>query len=328
MMVLTAGQANAAGPCAELDAKTCGDTALERYYQEGRSPEIMAMLDASCRGGHARACTAKGWARASRLTAWTGDGSYATEKAGQRADFLRGCELGHAHGCTAVGVSELNWPPKRKPDLSLVEDYFGQGCEGGDSMGCRLLGDLYYRDTDRSPRRTESAALYERACEGRDARACTALAVMVDAGLLDESNFDADALLAKACEHKEAGACALIGLEDLMEGDRSQLRTLKESCNKNSAAACAALGHAYVLGFGNSSDVHYGKALLNKACRSDSGLRCHYRGCERESPLACRWYGDALASENDKAAVRLSREVYRQACDMGDAVSCEAMRKK
>lgn len=328
-LVLSSSPAAAAevldGPCAGETAEACGEAAIAERRRGGDGPALEARLEAACFGDHAPSCDWYGWMVRGRM-AWITKETAAQRLHAQRA-YEHGCSLGFGAACASAASAELSWATLRKKEhLPYVQGKLEEGCELGSSFGCRLLGDLHWRGLTGERDLDHAAALYTSACEAGDGRACTALAQMLEAGQVAGSPLGTGPeLLERACAEEDAGGCALLALERLEAGQAEALRELKDQCNRNSSMACATLGHAYVSGHGTQSDRLYGRALLQKACTPEKGVECRYAGCERESPLACRWFAEALEGPDaPKEDLKRAREVRAQACEMGDPSSCEA----
>lgn len=312
-----------AGPCGAQSAEACGEAAIAERRAGGDGPELEARLEAACFGDHAPSCSWYGWMVRGRM-AWITKET-AAKRIHAREAYEHGCALGHGPSCAGAASAELSWRTLgKKEHVPYVRSKLERGCELGSALGCRMLGDLHWRGLDGARDLARAASLYETGCEAEDGRSCTALAQMIQAEQVTQGALGTPtALLERACAVEDAGGCALLALDRLEAGETEALRELKDQCNRNSSVACAALGRAYIGGHGTSSDLLYGRALLQKACATDKGVECRYAGCERESPLACRWFAEALEQpdapkEDRKRAV----EVRARACEMGDPVSC------
>ena len=191
------------------------------------------------------------------------------------------------------------------------------------------LGLLLHPGLDRGECWPMVAALYERSCAGGERKAFTQLGLLAGAGLgVGQDSTRAGELLDQACTQGDAGACGLQAYRALEAGlpfrDGDAQRALKDACNRNSSLACGALGHANVTGLASPRDPTYGMALLGKACVTDNGASCRDAGCLKEVPPACRWRAEHLMAGDAGAADKaMARQVYQQACKVGDLVSCE-----
>lgn len=169
---------------------------------------------------------------------------------------------------------------RNKPDPALLADAaleLGQGCRFSDASSCSMLGVMYElgRGVRRDPERARS--LYERACDGGNARACGNLGELVLRDPALGAPERAVSLLRSSCEAGQPRACATLGVAAL-EGrvrlaspDEPRL-LLARACGRGEPAGCVALGDLSA----RLGDEARADALYASAC-----ARGHEVGCAR-----------------------------------------------
>lgn len=113
--------AQARGPCARAEADGCGElgSLVAPDRTRGRDPEeALAMQERACADGDPFACEAAGWQYSSGLFAAPKD------EAKARQFRLRGCALGAADACSALG------------DVARAQALRAQWCAAGSLMSC------------------------------------------------------------------------------------------------------------------------------------------------------------------------------------------------
>ena len=118
------------------------------------------------------------------------------------------CDGGEASACDELGDVLTNVP---RQDLPRAAAAFRRSCEDlHDARGCFELGDLLLLDAPSLPGdRTRAFALFDRACDGRFARACKALGTLYVEGIVAH-DYQPDprgpVYMRRACEANDAEA--------------------------------------------------------------------------------------------------------------------------
>jgi TPR repeat protein len=124
-----------------------------------------------------------------------------------------------------------------------------QGCKSMQFQACVTLGSYYEQGLEgvkEDPMR--AASLYDKACKGKLAEGCSALAALEKLG--------------------KAGAVDL--------SRAAQLQT--QACEGGSNKACVELGRAYLQGQGVKKDAARAQGLFHRACEARDALGCYYEG--------------------------------------------------
>lgn len=117
----------------------------------------------------------------------------------------------------------------------------------------------------------------------------------------------------KACDFGEPKGCVFHGwalyleyLDGWFEGEKKTqaVKSFREACDKGTGLGCAYLGHVF------TDEKNESKAL-----------EMYKKGCELNSGTACFMYGRNLSWEASKEG-KLKDEVFRKACDLGEAGGC------
>jgi TPR repeat protein len=181
----------------------------------------------------------------------------------------------------------------------------------------------------------DAADLYETACEGGVASACTRLGAMyaLGEGVSADQKTAAD-LFARACDQNDQRGCTMLG-RAFVEGKgvaKSQkhgrslwrgrgmppdpargLPLLEKACRAKHAGGCFHLGVLLRMGDrGVTKDPRRAEALLNQACELGEGEACaylkkHFEALQREQQQAGPAQQDA-ASEGSSPAQSPSQE--------------------
>lgn len=84
----------------------------------------------------------------------------------------------------------------------------------------------------------------------------------------------------------------------------------RRACSRGDAAACAALGRAYLYGEGVGEDATAAAGYFERACEAGRMLACVSLG---------RQYSRGIGVQPDRA---LAKRLYAKACDAGELVGC------
>lgn len=88
-----------------------------------------------------------------------------------------------------------------------------KACDDGVAIGCKNLGDFYYKSKGEKQEYTEAVKYYDRACNGGYAGGCSALALMYEEGQgVSKDDAKAVKLYAKACEGYDFNGCYRSGM--------------------------------------------------------------------------------------------------------------------
>ncbi len=219
----------------------------------------------------------------------------------------RRCVAGHLDDCVIAG-RELE--TRGASGASYAAELYRYACEEGYAPGCRGLGALYLRGEGLDRDEARGRVLFEEACDGGDAVACTQLAKM-----LQEKNEDpvrVSELLAQACHRGDVGACDIDGRRIAHDPQQfaQSAHYLGRACDGGYAKACRSL--VELERQNQSLDGERESALLERACRAADGE-------------ACALLGDALKRRDGASVGRDSAQLalhYGTACDGGHATSC------
>ena len=259
-----------------------------------------------------------------QCTAGTGDACYALgrqlERHGHGDDVARGhglvergCDLHSGRACLDLALGATS------PAVAIQR--FDQACAAGNADGCEQLA-----------RRVPSRAreLHGKACDGGNLGGCLRSGELA---LAAGKRADAAARFTSACDLGDAASCDRAGT---LTADATAARALLErACDQDVAAGCAHLAPFVAKGQGGARDWGHGLALATKSCelahattcalvaelrrhppdpRCDDVTECK-RMCDEQIAGSCR-----LLAE--RVAIDARPELYRNACDLGDAKSC------
>jgi TPR repeat protein len=172
------------------------------------------------------------------------------------------------------------------PEPPLIVDTAVRACEGGAIADCTRLGSAYRLGTSGVPQDIPRAQrFFERACTlgQRRVAACTDLAEILNSGLAGKKDtVSGIAVLDRACAGREPRACAYLGLiytEGLgvpyrPEQQRIGVGFYRQACELGSAKGCWHLGLLLRAGVGVKADPVAAKRFLEKACRDGETVAC------------------------------------------------------
>jgi TPR repeat protein len=209
----------------------------------GKAPHANAVAEASFR----RACEAPGGRSTRELPTLdlgraygcTNLAFFARDPRRKLELFQTGCERGSPRGCYAVGLEAQNGD-LAKADPLVAAAYHRQACDLGADDGCNALGLLLLSGTPR-PDRTAALALLRGACDRRHAASCRDLGLE----LLGADDDVAVGLLQRACDGKDGRACAELAQLGQsgrrgVSADPKFVKTLfSRACESGYPAACA-----------------------------------------------------------------------------------------
>jgi TPR repeat protein len=192
----------------------------------------------------------------------------------------------------------------------------------------------------------EAAALFQKACDGVDAKACAQLAWAYRCGGGVKQDLERSiALSEKACDERDFFACKDLALAIPNVEPPTAYRLAKKACSgaghMDAAWACDRLAIMYLEGTSTAKDPPRAAKLFERECVPGSGLtrpwpccklcssgnaggcyelgRLYFGGGIDKGDVKCpRGYG--CDRDRDKAST-----LYKRACDMGLAESCTAL---
>lgn len=271
--------------------------------------EAARLLERTCDAGFGLACTNL----ADRIEGGTAPGARPQDPLALR---LRACDLRDAYACVLVGYARATAEP---PDTPAAVDLYARACDLGEPQGCHALGQMLRGGPDTGGDWQRSQDSLGQACEGGIDAACYEHAVGLAYGQEGAGTDVADADLARA------------------------LDTFGRLCAAGLAEACMDLGFLAAEGRGGAADPARGAELSARACGLGSALGCnnlgvHFaltgapalaaryyeRGCAQGAGLACANLADMRANgELGPPDSEGAADLYRKACDRGDAGSCD-----
>lgn len=304
-----------------------GCTALLSSNKDKDPAKYVALLQESCDGDYAAACTLLGQkyesgqdvardpvralaldTKACELHDSTGCmfAKRITENEKVTADQNRLqalCDQKDFRSCMEVG-SQLEKSGNK--DRSALKSLYQKACDEGYSESCHRLAKVYGESWyDVPPDEARAVALYTRACDGGYPQSCSQLASYYKEGRggLPQDFDKAVALYKQACTLKLADACAKVeqtqkeGVE--FEQGQVERAKLKAECGQNDYSACGMLGWKYLKVIGDKD----GAALLQRACDGGDDYSCMNLGWLNEK-------GRGVPKDLDKAAM-----LYQKTCN-------------
>ncbi len=265
--------------------------------------------------------------------------------------FLRGCSLGSAQGCMALGDYVDRWGIDNER-VAGAEAQLSSSCDQGELRACMGAAYLLERHEPRSDAYGEALVLFDRACDGRIGDACVAgasqrrigMARKVDASDPLEQWGEACALnnpegcaglgerqarakvswpmafssFTRACDLGYAHACSELGPfveikhEPAYDGEQAPEVYLERGCDNGDPEGCYWLAERSLPKHGEPPEATY--LLLETACEGDYGDGC--------ASLA-QVHLDRRTSFDDEIAARH----LDNACNNGVYESCKTLGK-
>jgi uncharacterized protein len=302
-----------------------------------------ATLEVACRSGVAGACLAAGQTAARNRAP---DGA-----ARSIVHFARGCDLGLAESCIALGRAQL---ARGAQGTAAGVQALAKACDVGAALGCTALAALHETGTGVPRDLIQASQLYARACERGDAGGCVKLSEAYTHGRGVRHDAErAVSLAAKACETGDPRGCTLQA-RALAEGagvDEDVPRALElyaGACERQrEPLACGELGRRHASGDGVERDVvAAAQRYLSVACTRGHGPSCtraaalyerepelgpdltraatlYERGCRAGNAAACFGLGTMYdEGRGRKRDPERARALYEQACQRGMRQVC------
>jgi uncharacterized protein len=251
--------------------------------------------------------------------------------------------------CVLAAASAHGGNRKKHKALDNSIKSLDQSCHQAFALpACVVLGSYYENGSGVPKDEMKAAALYDKACKGKNPEGCSALARMSKSGKGGPVDQQRGAELhQQACQQGSSKGCVDLGRAHLEgQGVKKDAKKANEffsiACDARDPLGCYFLGSSYENGLGVKKDekraaelyqqaVDGGEALgflgLGQLLLTGRGvprdeaaaLRLLTRGCESGQPRSCRMVGDASADPVRAAGF------WDTACRGGDAVGCYAL---
>lgn len=193
--------------------------------------------------------------------------------------FLRGCALGAAEGCIALGDYVDRWGITNERVMA-AEAQLREACDRGELRACMGTAYLLERHEPRSAAYGEALGLFDRACEGRIAEACVAGARQRRIGVARKVEArDQLALWEAACGLNAPEGCAGLGERNARDKVTwaAAFASWTRACDLGDARSCSALGRLVEK---RRSEVWEGELPPEQYLS---------RGCENGDAQGCFW---------------------------------------
>ena len=228
--------------------------------------------------------------------------------------FLRGCALGSAEGCLALGDYVDRWGIDNERVVK-AETELRASCGDGELRACLGAGHLLVRHDPKSEAYGEALTLFDRGCEGGLSPACIAGAKQRRIRAANKVEApEQDAMWSSACELNDPEGCA--GLGERHERSKATwpdaYAAWTSACELGDAASCSLLGDLV--------DRKHDPAWENEQTR-DVYLA---RGCDNGDPVGCFWLADDQMeprTEPEEATYLL----LEKSCDGDHGDGCAAL---
>jgi len=158
--------------------------------------------------------------------------------------FLRGCSLGSAQGCIALGDYVDRWGIDNER-VAGAEAQLSSSCEDGELRACMGAAYLLERHEPRSSAYGDALQLFDRACDGRIGEACVAGASQRRIGMAKKVPASEPLeLWGKACNLNDPDGCTGLGEQQARNKTSWPLafNSYTRACDLGSAHACSELG--------------------------------------------------------------------------------------
>ena len=194
--------------------------------------------------------------------------------------YLRGCQLGSADGCLALGDYVDRWGITH-PRVVDAEKVLGASCADGEQRACLGAAHLLVRHDPRSDAYGEALVLFDGACDGGIGAACVAGAEQRRIGQAKKVEAaDQIAMWTTACDRSFTPGCA--GLGERLERDKElpgAFTAWNRACELGDAHTCSELGPLVARKHDPWPDEQPAESYLK-------------RGCEGGDPEGCYWLAE------------------------------------
>ncbi len=306
------------------------------YDTRKRAGQALLALDQACVLGRAEACERAAERRHQAFAARTvreceneelaiapscvelgrllQDAPIATATVDEFGAFLRGCSLGSAEGCLALGDYVDRWGIDNERVVT-AETELGASCGDGELRACLGAGHLLVRHDPRSTAYGEALSLFDKACEGGLAPACIAGARQRRIKAAKQiSAPEQEEMWDSACTLHDPEGCAGLGERNVRSKDTwsDAFTAWSQACELGSAHSCSQLGDLV--------DRNHDPAWEGEQAR-DVYLS---RGCDNGDPEGCYW----LAADQLEPREPPEESTYlllEQSCDGDYGDGCAAL---
>ncbi|WNG17390.1 tetratricopeptide repeat protein [Cystobacter fuscus] len=331
----------------ELTRRACaldvaeGCTELGRWEIRGlvkeQGPDRAAaseLFQRACTLGDGEGCALKA------LMTLRGQG-VARDAVAARAGLQDACDRfpGSACGLAVEGLAEETLREGTEPEWEWMALFAQRGCDAGDALSCRILGEAFYSGRGVAQDADKAASLYARACEAGDGEACARQGMLLRAeGPWAEPR--AEQLLSRGCELGSPEACRLTVLETLdaqgrQENTADRRALFRHACDRGAALGCLALYDELRGEPLAPRPVFELPGLLKRACLLGAGQACEFLDevsqaaqprCASGSASACGVLGVLLLSPPLRQGESIEGErLLHVACEGGDVASCKGL---
>lgn len=138
--------------------------------------------------------------------------------------FQRSCELGHAAGCTGLGLA-FEAGSGVQQDYVRAMDYFARACSGGDAEGCNNQGALYEHGRGVPVNLGDAQRLYTQACRRGSGVGCSNLGVLYAQG----RGVPADPAVASRLFQEACKVGSSVGCNNLVDSTPAPLQAPVET---------------------------------------------------------------------------------------------------
>jgi TPR repeat protein len=260
--------------------------------------------------------------------------------------LARGCELGDAPACNALGALVGK---KIVVGAADAATYYRKACDQDLLGACSNLASLQVRPRGPDDKRRAALVELDQECNllgGMDA--CVVLGIAADD---DGEPYRAIVFYDKACAHGVDSACYALGYAFLRgrgtSADSNKAAGLfRLACNLGHAQACAGLATLCAQGEGCAKSDAMALKLYQTACDGGFANGCLgagvllLRAAPRKAAEAAVWFERGCTAGNADACVTLAGQVERgdgvakdssraadlraQACKLGNKPACQA----
>ncbi len=196
--------------------------------------------------------------------------------------FLRGCSLGSAQGCMALGDYVDRWGIDNER-VAGAEAQLSGSCDDGELRACMGAAYLLERHEPRSAAYGDALVLFDRACDGRIGEACVAGASQRRIGMAKKVEAsDPLKLWGQACALNDPEGCSGLGQRQAQSRDSWPLAFVSytRACDLGFAHACSELGP-------------FVEQKHDPAYDGEQPAEVYLeRGCDNGDPEGCYWLAE------------------------------------
>jgi len=190
---------------------------------------------------------------------------------------------------------------------------FDKACDGGDAAGCAEATGRYLCGAGVARDLHKAGDRAMRACERGRLGSCATAGILVSMG--DATPAEIQRALRKGCDGGDVGSCNNLALAMMggtgVPADPSQAAVLFEKlCKQSNWNSCGNAGMMYLVGVGVAKDVERGVALAK-------------RGCDQDDPQSCNILGVAYAEGDGAGGAALAMPLFEKACRGGQTGACD-----